>query len=88
MHFGTCNSARFLTQCRCKHEERDARMFRKGNSWYLHFWNSLKFYDKSYSSVCLLENVGSISQVERASTQDLYVIKSMVGLSTASLKNK
>lgn len=42
------------------------------------FLEQLEFYDKSYSSLGHLENiVGSISQVERASVQDLQVMKTV-----------
>lgn len=40
------------------------------------FLEQLEFYHKRCSSLCLLENIiGSASQVERPSVQDLHVIK-------------
>lgn len=62
----------------CQHKERDTKILEKEAVLVFTFLEQLEFYDKSYRSVGHLENiVGSISQVERASVQDLQVIETV-----------
>lgn len=66
--FSGGTSIKNLMQKKKKHLEKTVLIFT--------FLEQLEFYHKCCSSLCLLENIiGSASQVERPSVQDLHVIK-------------